>query len=107
MRINGTLRNDNAGAAYRLWNNNTQTIMSLIGTSTSVAAWRNNTSVTLTNSAAMPSLNYNGIYNLGAYELAGTYPMNGYIQELVIYSSYQTSNRTGIQSNMNSYYSVF
>ena len=33
--------------------------------------------------------------------------LNGYIQELVIYPSNQTTNRTGIESNINTYYSIY
>ena len=108
LRINNVVRNDNAAAGYRLWNNNTQTIMTIIGNATSTAAWRNNTAVTFTNSAAFPSLNYNGEYLLGRYNTdVDPKPMNGYQQELIIYTTDQTSNRTAIQGNMNAYYSAY
>ena len=37
----------------------------------------------------------------------GSFPMNGEIQELVMYESNQSSNRAGIESNINSHYNVF
>lgn len=54
---------------------------------------------------------YTGIYannrfDIGAYLGVPRY-LNGYIQELVIYPSNQTTNRTGIESNINSYYGIY
>ena len=54
---------------------------------------------------------YTGIYannqfDIGIYLGVGRY-LNGYIQELVIYPSNQTTNRTGIESNINSFYNIY
>jgi hypothetical protein len=35
------------------------------------------------------------------------YPANGTIQELIIYASGNSSNRTGIETNINSFYSIY
>jgi len=32
---------------------------------------------------------------------------NGYIQEIILYASDQTANRTGIETNINDYYSIY
>jgi hypothetical protein len=37
----------------------------------------------------------------------GTARFEGVIQELVFYSSDQTSNRTGIESNINTFYDIY
>jgi len=42
-----------------------------------------------------------GNYNIGVRRFAGKIP------ELILYASDQTSNRTGIESNINSYYSIY
>ena len=34
-------------------------------------------------------------------------PLNGSVQELILYSSNQSSNRTGISSNINTYYAIY
>lgn len=39
--------------------------------------------------------------------ISTAYCLNGYIQEMIIYFSDQSSNRTGIESNINSYYSIY
>lgn len=36
-----------------------------------------------------------------------SWPLTGHFQEIVLYSSSQTSNRTGIESNINTYYSIY
>lgn len=106
LRINGTSRNDNSGAAYQLWADNAQNLTEIYGTSTAVSAYTNNTSVTLTSSAALPSLNFNGVYAMGMYNSAST-NMFGAYQELIIYYSSQESNRSGIASNINTFYSTY
>lgn len=106
LRFNGTARNDNSGAAYQLWDDATQSLTSIFGNSTDVTVYKNSAAVTLTSAAAMPTLNFNGVYSIGQYNSAANY-MYGKIQELIIYSSDETSNRTGIETNINSFYSVY
>jgi len=65
-------------------------------------AVKNNTrtsSVSTSNSTA--NLTFGGIANNAAYNL------NGGFQEIIIYGSNQSSNRTGIENNINSYYSIY
>jgi hypothetical protein len=107
LRLNGTLRNNNAGEAYQLWNDNTQTLIEIYGNTTSTSAYKNNAAVTLTNSTATPALNFNGVYNINNYGGAINTPTKGYLQELIIYGSNQLSNRTGISSNINSFYTIY
>lgn len=106
LRMNGTNRNDNAGAAYRLWDNITNTITTILGNSTDVNCYKNGSAVTLTSSAAMPALNYNGIYGLGQYNSA-TEEGKATLQEFIIWETDQTSNRTGIEAHINAYFSYF
>lgn len=106
LRINNTLRNDNSLDIYQLWNDRTNTITSIIGNSTSLKAYRNSNELTLTNSSAMPSLNYNGVYAIGMYAgAANNADMN--MSELIIYTSDQTSNRAAIEDNLNNNYLIY
>jgi hypothetical protein len=53
-------------------------------------------------------LNNNGILNtIGGDGSFGIPYMYGNTQEIVIYTSLQTSNRIGIKSNINSYYAIY
>jgi hypothetical protein len=107
LRLNGTLRNANSGEAYQLWNDNSQTLTEIYANTSSTSAFKNNSSVTLTNSTATPALNYNGVYDLGQYGGALAAVNNGYLQEFVVYTNNQVANRTGISTNINSYYSIY
>lgn len=107
LRLNGTLRNANSGEAYQLWNDNTQSLTEIYGNTSSTSAYKNNASVTLTNSTSMPALNFNGRYDLGSYGGALGPTNNGYIQEFIIYTTNQLTNRSGIATNINSYYTIY
>jgi len=104
LRINGVRRNDNAAAAYQLWNDDAQCMTSIIGTPSAVAAWRNSTGVTLTNAGAMPALNFNGVYSLGRYAISQY--MTGKWQETIVYATDQTANMAAIQAHRNGYYNI-
>jgi hypothetical protein len=106
LRINNVRRNDNAGAAYQLWNDAAQSLTEIYGNATDVGAYKNNAAVTLTSSVALPSLNFNGIYAIGWYFSAFN-NVEGEVQELIIYYSDKRSNRTDIASNINTYYSIY
>jgi len=105
LRINSSIRNDNSGAAYQLWNSDVQTHFSIHGNSTSTNAYKNNSLVTLTDSSAMPSLNFNGVYAFGRY--ANTNYMPGDVQELIIYNNDKSANQSQISTNINDYYSIY
>jgi hypothetical protein len=42
-----------------------------------------------------------------AYGTGATYNVKGYMQEVIIYPSDQTSNLTGIETNINTYFSIY
>ena len=105
LRINSSIRNDNSGAVYQLWNSDVQTYFSIHGNSTSTTAYKNNSSVTLTDSSAMPSLNFNGVYAFGRY--SNTNYMAGYVQELIIYNNDKSAYQSQISTNINDYYSIY
>ena len=107
LRLNGTLRNNNSAEAYQLWNDNTQTLTEIYANTSSTSAYKNNSAVTLTDSSATPALNFNGVYDLGQYGGALAAANNGYIQEFVIYTSNQVASRSGIATNINSYYTIY
>lgn len=48
----------------------------------------------------------NDISAIGKYLPASTY-LNGTLQEIIYYNSDQSSNRTGIESNINTYYAIY
>lgn len=45
-------------------------------------------------------------FSIGGYNSISGY-QNGYISELIIYTTDQSSNRTGIESNINNYYTIY
>jgi hypothetical protein len=59
---------------------------------------------TITSSQVSFSLSLN-IKNIGQY--SGGNWINGNLQEIIFYNSNQVSNRTGIESNINSFYSIY
>jgi hypothetical protein len=69
----------------------------------STTTLQNNTS-TLTPSTSPSSANLT-IGRRAAVD--GTEHLNGYISEIIIYNSDQSSNRTGIETNINSYYGIY
>jgi hypothetical protein len=44
---------------------------------------------------------------MGRISNGSSFPMLGYVSEIVIYPSNQSSNRTGIETNINSYYVIY
>lgn len=80
-----------------------QRLQTVVVNGFNIAGWKNG--------VAGSTDTYTGIYannqfDIGIYLGVGRY-LNGYIQELVIYPSNQTTNRTGIESNINSYYTIY
>jgi hypothetical protein len=106
LRVNGTGRNSNSGAAYQLWDDATPSLTSIFGNSTDVTAYKNSSAVTLTSSAAMPALNFNGVYVMGYYNSSVT-DMRGLFLELVIYDTNETANRSTAETNINTFYSIY
>ena len=106
LRVNSIVRNNDTSAAYRLWSNNVINLTEIYADNSSLSAFSNTSSVSLTNSSALPSLNFNGVYSIGTM-LNKYYNMYGSIQEIIIYTSNKISNRTSIESNINNYYSIY
>jgi hypothetical protein len=79
---------------------------------TSNTLFFNNTQVGQNTSIDNYNMNSNYRFLIGAYnDVSGTgagfYFLNGTISELVIYLSDQSSNRTGMSNNINTYYSIY
>jgi hypothetical protein len=76
--------------------------------STSVI-WRNGSSLALSNNS-LPDINnnYTGIFTYGiSTGTPGSYDANAYYQELIIWDSNESANAAGIQTNINTYYSIY
>ena len=104
LRLNNNAKNSTTNY---LWTNNAQGMFTFITNASSTAAWNNASSVTLSSTSAMGTLNFTGVYALGRYAGGSSNVMSGEWQELVIYQSDETSNRTGIQGNINTYYAIY
>lgn len=102
MRINNTAR---TSGSNMLFGDNVQSLTEVYGDSSSVAAYYNGSAVTLSSSAALPSLNFNGVYAWGRY--AGANNVAGYFQELIIYSDSMAASRSSIASNINTFYTIY
>jgi hypothetical protein len=106
LRINNVIKNDNSSESYQLWNNATQTLSSINMLSSSIYVYKNGTTVLMTNTSGIAQINNNNdTYSIGLY--SSFYP--GYMnqQEMIFFTVDQTSNRAGIESNINSYYSIY
>lgn len=51
---------------------------------------------------------YGSANNLGfGFSESNSYPVNGYLQELIVYKSNQSTNNTAINDNINSFYTIY
>ena len=111
IRRNGTnnslqyLGNDNSGSSMTgtLPVNNTQILSSYIGFSNVATAHINN---------VLDATSINTSINIGNYpsqigQRGVGFSLNGIIQEVVVYASNQSSNRSDINSNINTYYAIY
>jgi len=103
MRMNGT--NRTAGSNL-LFGDDVQSLMEVYGNTSNIAAYYNNAAVTLSSSAAMPTLNFNGQYAIGGYDNTNVLT-GGNWQEIIGYSADKSASRATIASNINSYYSIY
>jgi hypothetical protein len=103
------LGNDNVSSSMlgTIAINNKQILSSYIGYSNIATAHINN---------VLDKTSTNTQINIGNFEstigerrtfVGVQFPLNGAFQELVIYSSDQSSNRTGIETNINDFYSIY
>jgi hypothetical protein len=108
LRVENSIKNDNSSESYQLWNNASQSLTNIcLGTST-VSAYKNNNIVSLTNTSSVLGLNPVTYYAIGRYAgVAGNYYSYMDAQEIVIMLSNQIPNVNGINTNINSYYSIY
>jgi hypothetical protein len=66
--------------------------------------YRNNTLIPITNTLTA-AVSFNTLQNIGNY--GGAFWTVGYISEVIIYKLNQLSNRTGINANINTFYTIF
>ena len=83
--------------------NTNYVIFTGISNSTNLFFYRNNTNIPLTKSAD----SYLQIFSTINIYNNGTSIGDGYISEIVIYKTDQTSNRTGINTNTNTFYTIY
>lgn len=82
-----------------------QNLYSIIANTTSSNVYRNGSAFGGT--LSLSNNNLNGLL-IGTFNsLPTTYDWSGWISELIIYSSNQSSNRTAIESNINTFYSTY
>lgn len=100
QRVNGTL------GFYRSSPDSTFTFCILNGYSDSsgMSAYKNNTQYTLTTELSFPS-SVTTFNSIGNY--AGLPQSTGIVTEIIIYTINQTTNRIGINANINSFYTIF
>jgi hypothetical protein len=67
-------------------------------------AYRNNTNIPITTTVSFGA-STNNFWNIGRY--GNGFWTVGYISEVIIYKLDQLSNRTGINANINSFYTIF
>jgi len=84
-----------------------QYLVQLAAGSSTANAWRNNTASTSVTSSSAPEAG-NSI-SIGSYKRESTITnfWDGTIQEIIFYTSDQTSNRAGIASNINGHYAIY
>jgi len=95
----------NNGAIYQTYTHGTQAVFSSISNvaSSSLAVNGSNT----TGSLGTPPYDMDGV-TIGVVGTLGTgYCLDGTIQEVILYNSDEASNRTGIESNINDFYSIY
>jgi len=86
--------------------NNVQIIASGLKNNTTIQElFVNNSSQGSTSSIAIAA-NITG-YNIGTYRSANDRWFGGNMQEIILYNSYESTNRSGINTNINSFYSIY
>jgi hypothetical protein len=74
-----------------------------------IATYKNSNSTLLSINGSDISTAVSGTGTAGNFNNIGSNSLylNGYFQELIVYASNQSSNRTGIQTNINDFYSIY
>jgi len=93
-------------AFYLTANNSADTNFNIINLyyTSSILAFRNNTNIPITASGSFGAAS-NNFWNIGRY--GGGHWTVGNISEVIIYKLDQLSNRTGINANINLFYTIF
>jgi len=66
-----------------------------------------NSAVSSSSSGSSPMNIANGDFRVGGWGPSATNSLDGNIQEVIIYPSDQSSNRVGIETNINDYYNIY
>ena len=82
-----------------------QELVAIDAASSSISMFVNNSSVSLTNNTRTLTTNLNDL-QIGN-DTQYNDPYNGNIQEVVLYTTAQTSNVSGINTNINTYYGIY
>jgi hypothetical protein len=82
-----------------------QELVTINAVSTTISMLVNNSSVSLTNNTRILTTNLNNV-QIGN-DTQYNDPFNGSIQEVVLYTTAQTSNISGINTNINTYYAIY
>jgi hypothetical protein len=90
----------------QLFTNNIQYLMFLNLSNTASNAYKNATEILYRVNTTGTTDNTSNILYLGASD-TNTQNYNGRTQELIFYTSNQNSNRTGIETNINSFYTIY
>jgi hypothetical protein len=96
---------DNTGAGLTLTSNANRNLFYELANSGSNALGTNGNTATTGNNGSN-AMNKLSIGNIRTTVVGGYY-LTGNFQELVIYNSNQSANRTGISSNINTYYAIY
>ena len=89
--------------------NGSRNLLSWGASSDSLYFGLNGSNVGFTGSGApsADSIQSNGTTLFKGYDITGFYAQEGTIQELIIYEADESTNQSGIESNINSYYSIY
>lgn len=88
-----------------LMGDNLLSLTNIYGNASAVSAFYNNSAVTLADSSAMPTLNFNGVYAIGRYASAQYAP--GFYQEVIGYASSKDASQSAFATDINTYYSIY
>jgi hypothetical protein len=93
----------NLGGIYQTYTHGTQAVFSSISNASSSSLAVNGNNAT----GNIGTQNMNGVTMGTVGNLNTYYCMSGTIQEVILYASDEASNRTGIESNINDFYSIY
>jgi hypothetical protein len=105
ITADGRIRKDTNSSSFNgpLWSASTN--QNLITTIDSITAYENSVLITNTNSTSYGLGSGNNLFLGCRSDISSFY--NGLQQEVVFYNSDQSSNRTGIEDNINDFYSIY